>query len=191
MGVTLKTHGLFTRPHLGQDIKEKKEMELTLEDLNTLENGDVLIQLGFKVVEQPVFLALITLAREALSHKKFIRSLLKKRSEIDLTFEELETIVASLRRLHKEPVESVVEHNPWIFADQHRPQRDQLVFMYSQENNEYSHGHFVLDRDGVTVSHWKPCVPPKEVNWFGPDNESESFDKLNESYTTQGKWDVK
>lgn len=72
-------------------------MELTLKDLDRLENGDVLIQIGFKVVEQPVFLALITLAREALLHKKFIHSLLKKRSEIDLTFEELETIVASLR----------------------------------------------------------------------------------------------
>lgn len=156
-------------------------MEVTLKTLDELEKSASISVPYFKSieqVEQPVFLALITLAREALLHKKFIRSLLKNRSEIDVTFEELETIVASLRRLYKEPV----EHNPWISVIEHKPPGSQIVFMYSQENNEYSHGHFVPSHAGVAISHWKPCVPPKEVDWFGPDNESAFSDKHKKGY---------
>lgn len=51
--------------------------------------------------------------------------------------------------------------DPWIPVEERLPEGGEIVFMYSESNNEYSHGHFVRTRAGVAVTHWQPLVPPR------------------------------
>lgn len=50
----------------------------------------------------------------------------------------------------------------WIETKVERPKRGQIVWMYSESNNEFSVGHFTLERAGVRVTHWQPLVEPKK-----------------------------
>lgn len=50
----------------------------------------------------------------------------------------------------------------WIEAKRERPGPGEIVWMYSKENNEFSVGHFVLERSGVRVTHWQPLIGPKD-----------------------------
>lgn len=108
-------------------------MEITLNDLNELENCGKLPQSQFKIVEQPVFSVLTKLARKALLHKQTPQSLSEGRLEVNVTLNDLEDVVLALRLLHKKPV----DHNPWITVSECRPLGGRIIFTYSQENNEY------------------------------------------------------
>ena len=48
----------------------------------------------------------------------------------------------------------------WISVKDRQPEGSPIVFMYSESNNEYSVNHFVLNRAGVSVTHWRPLEPP-------------------------------
>lgn len=48
----------------------------------------------------------------------------------------------------------------WISVKDRQPEGSPIVFMYSESNNEYSVSHFVLNRAGVPVTHWRPLEPP-------------------------------
>lgn len=48
----------------------------------------------------------------------------------------------------------------WISVNDRQPEGSPIVFMYSESNNEYSVSHFVLNRAGVPVTHWRPLEPP-------------------------------
>jgi hypothetical protein len=49
----------------------------------------------------------------------------------------------------------------WIPVNIRQPVGSPIVFMYSESNKEFSCGHFTLNRGGVPVTHWMPCVGPK------------------------------
>jgi hypothetical protein len=48
----------------------------------------------------------------------------------------------------------------WISVKDRQPEGSPIVFMYSESNNEYSVSHFVLNRAGIPVTHWRPLEPP-------------------------------
>lgn len=54
------------------------------------------------------------------------------------------------------------QYNPWISVRVRQPNGSPIVFMYSESNNEFGHGHFVLSRADVPVTHWMPCKGPGE-----------------------------
>lgn len=51
--------------------------------------------------------------------------------------------------------------NRWIPVTLRQPVGSPIVFMYSESNNEFSCGHFTLNRGGVPVTHWQPCIGPR------------------------------
>lgn len=57
----------------------------------------------------------------------------------------------------------------WIPVRVCIPQGSPIVFMYSEENNEFSVGHFKLERGGVRTTHWHPLTKPdiyaEELVW--------------------------
>lgn len=55
------------------------------------------------------------------------------------------------------------DRDPWIPVSDYQPKGSPIVFMYSESVNEFSCGHFVLNRAGVPITHWMPCVAPKRL----------------------------
>ena len=49
----------------------------------------------------------------------------------------------------------------WIPVTLFQPKGSPIVFMYSESNNEFSCGHFTLNRGGVPVTHWQHCIGPR------------------------------